>query len=92
MNGTLINKIFTDEFSDIVTTEVLMDYYGTMADLDREATKDLSDGDETVETNHNVEVMNALTVLLKEFMAPDEFKQWLSEMDDRLSWKERDND
>tara|TARA_R110000850_G_scaffold70250_1_gene155825 strand:- start:547 stop:798 length:252 start_codon:yes stop_codon:yes gene_type:complete len=83
MNGTLINKIFTDEFSDIVTTEVLMDYYETMADLDKEATKDLSAGDETEETNHNIEVMNALTVLLKEFMAPDVFKQWL---------KERDND
>jgi hypothetical protein len=50
-----------------------------MMDLDREATKDLSAGDETEETNHNVEVMNALTVLLKEFLAPDLFKQWLTE-------------
>ena len=79
MNGTLINKIFTDEFSDIVTTEVLMDYYETMMELDREATKDLSAGDETEETNHMVEVMNALTVLLREFMAPDLFEEWLKE-------------
>ena len=79
MSELLISNIFTDEFSDVVTTEVLKDYYETMMDLDREATKDLSAGDETEETNHNVEVMNALTVLLKEFMAPDEFKQWLKE-------------
>jgi hypothetical protein len=79
MSELLISKIFTDEFSDVVTIEVLKDYYETMMDLDREATKDLSAGDETEETNHNVEVMNALTVLLKEFMAPDLFKQWLKE-------------
>ena len=79
MSELLISNIFTDEFSDVVTTEVLKDYYETMMDLDREATKDLSAGDETEETNHNVEIMNALTVLLKEFMAPDEFKQWLKE-------------
>ena len=79
MSELLISNIFTDEFSDVVTTEVLKDYYETMMDLDREATKDLSAGDETEETNHNVEVMNALTVLLKEFMAPDLFKQWLKE-------------
>jgi len=79
MNQVLISSIFTDEFSDVVTTEVLKDYYETIRDLDREATKDLSAGDETEETNHNVEVVNALTVLLREFMAPDEFKQWLKE-------------
>ena len=79
MSELLISNIFTDEFSDVVTTEVLKDYYETMMDLDREATKDLSAGDETEETNHNVEVMNALTVLLKEFMAPDLFKEWLKE-------------
>ena len=79
MSELLISNIFTDEFSDVVTTEVLKDYYETMMDLDREATKDLSAGDETEETNHNVEVMNALTVLLKEFMAPDLFEEWLME-------------
>jgi len=79
MNRVLISSIFTDEFSDVVTTEVLKDYYETIRDLDREDSKDLSAGDETVATNHNVEVMNALTVLLKEFMAPDLFKQWLKE-------------
>ena len=79
MSELLISNIFTDEFSDVVTTEVLKDYYETMMDLDKEATKDLSAGDETEETNHNVEVMNALTVLLKEFLAPDLFKQWLKE-------------
>ena len=79
MDELLIGNIFTDEFSDVVTTEVLKDYYETIRDLDREDSKDLSAGDETVETNHNVEVMNALTVLLKEFMAPDLFKQWLKD-------------
>ena len=79
MDDLLISNIFTDEFTNVVTSEVLKDYYETMMDLDREATKDLSAGDETEETNHNVEVMNALTVLLKEFMAPDVFKQWLEE-------------
>ena len=79
MDDLLISNIFTDEFTNVVTSEVLKDYYETMMDLDREATKDLSAGDETKETNHNVEVMNALTVLLKEFMAPDVFKQWLEE-------------
>tara|TARA_R110000751_G_scaffold302204_1_gene416074 strand:+ start:416 stop:661 length:246 start_codon:yes stop_codon:yes gene_type:complete len=79
MSELLISNIFTDEFSDVVTTEVLKDYYETMMDLDREATKDLSAGDETEETNHNVEIMNALTVLLKEFMAPDLFEEWLKE-------------
>ena len=73
MSELLISNIFTDEFSDVVTTEVLKDYYETMMDLDREATFT------TEETNHNVEIMNALTVLLKEFMPPDEFKQWLKE-------------
>ena len=79
MSELLISNIFTDEFSDVVTTEVLKDYYETMMDLDREATKDLSAGDETEETNHNVEIMNALTVLLREFMAPDLFEEWLKE-------------
>ena len=79
MSELLISNIFTDEFSDVVTTEVLKDYYETMMDLDKEAPKDLSAGDETEETNHNVEVMNALTVLLKEFMAPDLFEEWLKE-------------
>jgi hypothetical protein len=79
MSELLISNIFTDEFSDVVTTEVLKDYYETMMDLDKEATKDLSAGDETEETNHNVEIMNALTVLLKEFMAPDLFEEWLKE-------------
>ena len=79
MSELLISKIFTDEFSDVVTTEVLKDYYETMMDLDKEATKDLSAGDETEETNHNVEIMNALTVLLREFMAPDLFEEWLKE-------------
>ena len=79
MSELLISNIFTDEFSDVVTTEVLKDYYETMMDLDKEATKDLSAGDETEETNHNVEVMNALTVLLREFMAPDLFEEWLKE-------------
>ena len=63
MSESLISNIFTDEFSDVVTTEVLKDYYETRIE----------------ETNHNVDVMNALTVLLKEFMPPDEFKQWLKE-------------
>jgi|MEHZ01.4.fsa_nt_MEHZ011184582.1_2 hypothetical protein len=79
MSELLISNIFTDEFSDVVTTEVLKDYYETMMDLDKEATKDLSAGDETEETNHNVEIMNALTVLLREFMAPDLFEEWLKE-------------
>ena len=79
MSELLISNIFTDEFSDVVTTEVLKDYYETIMDLDREATKDLSAGDETEETNHNVKVMNALTVLLKEFMAHDLFEEWLKE-------------
>ena len=79
MSELLISNIFTDEFSDVVTTEVLKDYYETMMDLDKEATKDLSAGDETEETNHMVEVMNALTVLLREFMAPDLFEEWLKE-------------
>ena len=79
MSELLISNIFTDEFSDVVTTEVLKDYYETMMDLDRDVIKDLSAGDDTEETNHNVKVMNALTVLLKEFMAPDLFKQWLKE-------------
>ena len=73
MSELLISKIFTDEFSDVVTIEVLKDYYETMMDLDRE------DGTSLVESHHNVEVMNALTVLLKEFMAPHLFKQWLKE-------------
>ena len=73
MDELLISKIFTDEFSDVVTIEVLKDYYVTMTDLDRE------DSTSLVESHHNVEVMNALTVLLKEFMAPDLFKQWLKE-------------
>jgi hypothetical protein len=79
MSELLISNIFTDEFSDVVTIEVLKDYYETMMDLDKEATKDLSAGDETEETNHNVEIMNALTVLLREFMAPDLFEEWLKE-------------
>ena len=79
MSELLISNIFTDEFSDVVTTEVLKDYYETMMDLDKEATKDLSAGDETEETNHNVEIMNALTILLREFMAPDLFEEWLKE-------------
>ena len=79
MSELLISNRFTDEFSDVVTTEVLKDYYETMMDLDKEATKDLSAGDETEETNHNVEIMNALTVLLREFMAPDLFEEWLKE-------------
>tara|TARA_R110000803_G_C11755719_1_gene293184 strand:- start:275 stop:511 length:237 start_codon:yes stop_codon:yes gene_type:complete len=67
--GQLIRQIFTDEFSDIVTKEVMREYYEINADF---AAKHIEEED-------CLEVMAALTVLLKQFMTVVEFKEWLEE-------------
>ena len=79
MSMSVIHNVLTDEFVDLVTTEVLVDYYGTMASILEDNARDLGDGHSIVDVERVSDVMNALTVLLKEFMAPDLFKQWLEE-------------
>ena len=74
MSIEVVNEILTEEFSDLVVTEVLKDYYETMVVI-------LTDGytHHHTDIDHNVAVANAITLLLKDFLNEDEFKDWLEE-------------
>tara|TARA_B110000503_G_scaffold48333_1_gene78713 strand:+ start:120 stop:350 length:231 start_codon:yes stop_codon:yes gene_type:complete len=74
MSIEVVNEILTEEFSDLVVTEVLKDYYETMVVI-------LTDGytHHHTDIDHNVAVANAVTLLLKDFLNEDEFKDWLEE-------------
>ena len=68
-----LGKVFTSEVIDAFLREGLADYYEVVSSFckDRTATDD--------ELSRNEKTMNALTIVIEDFMAPDEFKQWLKE-------------
>ncbi len=68
-----LGKVFTSEVIDAFLREGLVDYYEVVSSFckDRTATDD--------ELSRNEKNMNALTIVIEDFMAPDEFKQWLKE-------------
>jgi len=72
-----VSKVFTSEVIDLFLREGLVDYYEVVSSFgkDRTATD--------AELDRNEKMQNALTIVIEDFMTPDEFKQWL---------KERDND
>jgi hypothetical protein len=72
-----LGKVFTSEMIDIFLREGLVDYYEVVSSFceDKTATD--------AELDRNEKMQNALTIVIQDFMTPDEFKQWL---------KERDND
>ena len=74
MSIEVVNEILTEEFSDLVVTEVLKDYYETMVVI---LTDDYTHN--PTDIDHNVAVANAVTLLLKDFLNEDEFKDWLEE-------------
>jgi hypothetical protein len=68
-----LGKVFTSEVIDAFLREGLADYYEVVSSFckDRTATDD--------ELSRNEKTMNALTIVIEDFMTPDEFKQWLTE-------------
>jgi hypothetical protein len=68
-----LGKVFTSEVIDAFLREGLADYYEVVSSFckDRTATDD--------ELSRNEKTMNALTIVIEDFMTPDEFKQWLKE-------------
>ena len=68
-----LGKVFTSEAIDLFLREGLVDYYEVVSSFckDTTATDD--------ELNRNERAMNALTIVIEDFMTPDEFKQWLKE-------------
>ena len=68
-----LGKVFTSEVIDAFLREGLVDYYEVVSSFckDRTATDD--------ELSRNEKTMNALTIVIEDFMTPDEFKQWLTE-------------
>jgi hypothetical protein len=68
-----LGKVFTSEVIDAFLREGLVDYYEVVSSFckDRTATDD--------ELSRNEKTMNALTIVIEDFMTPDEFKQWLKE-------------
>ena len=74
MSIEVVNEILTEEFSDLVATAVLKDYYEVMNDI-------LEDeyNHHPTDIEHNIKVANAITILLKDFLNEDEFKDWLEE-------------
>ena len=68
-----LGKVFTSEVIDAFLREGLADYYEVVSSFckDRTATDD--------ELSRNERTMNALTIVIEDFMTPDEFKQWLTE-------------
>jgi|TARA_B110000908_G_scaffold12686_1_gene14772 hypothetical protein len=80
--SSVIHKILTDEFVDLVSKEVLMDYYETLSIvLAENEAKAVEDTVTFSDMEHNIEVMNALTTVLREFLPPDDFHTWLMERD-----------
>ena len=68
-----LGKVFTSEVIDAFLREGLVDYYEVVSSFckDRTSTDD--------ELSRNERTMNALTIVIEDFMTPDEFKQWLKE-------------
>mgnify|MGYP003972874785 CR=1 FL=1 len=68
-----VSKVFTSEVIDLFLREGLVDYYEVVSSFvkDETATDD--------ELSRNERTMNALTIVIEDFMTPDEFKQWLKE-------------
>ena len=68
-----VSKVFTSEVIDLFLREGLVDYYEVVSSFgkDRTATD--------AELDRNEKMQNALTIVIEDFMTPDEFKQWLKE-------------
>ena len=68
-----LGKVFTSEVIDAFLREGLVDYYEVVSSFgkDRTATD--------AELDRNEKMQNALTIVIEDFMTPDEFKQWLKE-------------
>tara|TARA_R110000803_G_scaffold49637_1_gene103257 strand:+ start:488 stop:760 length:273 start_codon:yes stop_codon:yes gene_type:complete len=82
-----IGKVFTPEVMDIILKEGLVDYYDAVNSFQREE-RDKSKtsggiGFPSLDYVHNYELLNALGIVVKDFMTESEYAKWL---------KERDND
>tara|TARA_R110002153_G_scaffold48824_1_gene137897 strand:- start:138 stop:368 length:231 start_codon:yes stop_codon:yes gene_type:complete len=74
MSIEVVNEILTEEFSDLVVTAVLKDYYDTVnAILEDEYNH------HPTAIEHNIKVANAITIVLNDFLNEDDFKEWLEE-------------
>ena len=66
-----IGKVFTDEAIDVILREGLLDYYDLVSSFQKE--KDTHPEDFT----HNKVVLEALRVVLQDFMSDDAWIVWL---------------
>jgi len=68
-----LGKVFTSEVIDTFLREGLVDYYEVVSSFCKDKTAT------DAELDRNERAMNALTIVIEDFMTPDEFKQWLKE-------------
>ena len=68
-----LGKVFTSEVIDAFLREGLADYYEVVSSFGKDETAT------DAELDRNERMQNALTIVIEDFMTPDEFKQWLKE-------------
>jgi len=68
-----LGKVFTSEVIDAFLREGLVDYYEVVSSFCKDKTAT------DAELDRNERAMNALTIVIEDFMTPDEFKQWLKD-------------
>ena len=68
-----LGKVFTSEVIDVFLREGLVDYYEVVSSFCKDKTAT------DAELDRNERAMNALTIVIEDFMTPDEFKQWLKD-------------
>ena len=68
-----VSKVFTSEVIDLFLREGLVDYYEVVSSFGKDKTAT------DAELDRNEKMQNALTIVIEDFMTPDEFKQWLKE-------------
>ena len=68
-----LGKVFTSEVIDAFLREGLVDYYEVVSSFCKDKTAT------DAELDRNERAMNALTIVIEDFMTPDEFKHWLKD-------------
>jgi len=68
-----LGKVFTSEVIDAFLREGLVDYYEVVSSFCKDKTAT------DAELDRNERAMNALTIVIEDFMTPDEFKEWLKD-------------
>ena len=68
-----LGKVFTSEVIDAFLREGLVDYYEVVSSFCKDKTAT------DAELDRNERAMNALTIVIEDFMTPVEFQEWLKD-------------